>query len=140
MALNPTNACSCAQVCVEDFWRQGDGNMCDPLFDWLSLVMRAQREWMAPGDVPPARGFTLTFGPRAYYFGGSIELIRSMHLVGSGGVGGYAGTRFGFPPGVPGIICRAAWSIVERVALYGPGLPGAGVPAPLATTTALAEA
>src|SRR6266536_5581664 len=107
---------------IEHIYRESDGN------DWLPAITRAQHEWHAtPPVAKNYRGFTLLFGPREYSFFGSIELIRGMSLVGSGGAGRFAGTILTFPPGVHGIICHRTttapaatpglgdWSIVERV-------------------------
>ena len=72
-------------------------------------------------------GFTLQFGPREYKFSGSIELIRGMSLVGSGGAGWYGGTTLIFPPGVHGIVCYfvdSAPSATPGSAQTSPGLPG----------------
>ncbi len=119
---------------IEDFYRNSDKE------DWSFAMSWAQEQWRAgdPVYIPneadnvgdlPYRGFTIQFQPRTYYFSKSIQLVRGMSLVGSGGAGFHAGTIFVFEPGTVGLICerpgtvatndfqRGEWSIIERVRL-----------------------
>lgn len=112
---------------IEDFYRDGDGE------DWLPAITRAMKEWRPnPQNLEDYRGFTLQFGSREYIFSGSIELIRGMSIIGSGGAD--AASVFKFPAGVHGIICHrktttppgfggglADQSIVDRVKIVGGG-------------------
>jgi hypothetical protein len=71
-----------------------------PIKDWSSAIKQAQSQIVA--NVSTA--FSLYFGPSEYYFSDSIELIRPMSLIGSGGSGYVPGTKLKFPPGKHGII------------------------------------
>ena len=56
-------------------------------------------------EANPQKGFTLHFEPREYHFSKPIELVRCMHLLGSGGYS--SGTVFTFPKDSPGIIVHS---------------------------------
>jgi hypothetical protein len=113
---------------IEGFYRAGDGD------DWLPAIMRAQNNWNASSNIGDRyKGFTLLFGPREYKFSNSIQIIRGISLIGSGGAGWYAGTVLRFSTNVHGIICNREetspanspglgdWSILERCRIEGSG-------------------
>jgi hypothetical protein len=117
-------------VAIEDFYRDSDGN------DWLPAIMRAQDSWQA---VPNKfRGFTLNFGARTYSFSDTIQIVRIMTLMGSGGSRDGQGTIFEFPDGKIGIICRrfesavpahpgeGDSSVIEKIRLFAKGKTIAG--------------
>jgi len=75
----------------------------DPPNDWLPAITRAQQLFLTPTDNATTPGFTLEFGPTEYSFSDTIQLVRSMHLVGAAGK--IYSTLFKFPPSAGGIVC-----------------------------------
>jgi hypothetical protein len=114
---------------IDGFYRIEDGD------DWWPAVMRAQAHWKGTTDPTQVfykyKGFSLQFGPREYKFSDSIQLIRGMSLIGSGGSKEFAGTILSFPVGKHGIICtdlqtapsdmlgQGSRSIIERFRIQG---------------------
>jgi len=112
------------------------GNGTVQMQDWFPALRRAQSQWIS---VDPKgeefntsmRGFSIYLGPREYYFSDSIQLIRGMSLIGSGGTDELEGTVLIFPPGKHGIVCNdsttspsntlgtASGSLVERLRIWG---------------------
>ncbi len=119
---------------IEQFLFDGDP-VVNGKQDWRPALMRAQTQWL--GTIDPNqlyyryKGFSLRFGPREYYFSDSIQLIRGMSLIGSGGAGSLAGSVLRFDVGHHVIICndlqtapsdtlgRATASIIERLRIEG---------------------
>lgn len=96
------------QVFIEDFYRYTDGN------DWLPAFYRAQTS--LAGSTPSANygGFSLHFRARPYYFSNTLNVLRPLSLIGSGGVAN-PGTTLMFPKGRKGVIfhCQATNLHVE---------------------------
>jgi hypothetical protein len=93
-------------VWIEQFYQPSDAD------DWSNAYRRALSYWVGytneAGFGGDARGFTLRFMAKEYNFKDSIDVVRGMHLVGSGGSNFPSGTRLLFPYGVDGIIIHSA--------------------------------
>jgi len=129
------------EVWIEQFYQPSDAD------DWSHAYRRALGYWIGytneGGFSDDARGFTLRFMAKEYTFNDSIDVIRGMHLVGSGGSGFPNGTRFLFPAGIDGIIVhhvlhlqppgKAADDIVltdHDLEIFNRGLTLATIPVP----------
>jgi hypothetical protein len=92
-------------VWIEQFYQPSDAD------DWSNAYRRALSYWVGytneAGFGGDARGFTLRFMAKEYNFKDSIDVVRGMHLVGSGGSNFPSGTRLLFPYGVDGIIIHS---------------------------------
>jgi hypothetical protein len=89
---------------IEEFYHPEDGD------DFYPAMWRAQQVLELPPDsIHPQGeiGWTILFGPRIYRFSRPIEIVRCMHLQGSGG-SDVSGTRFQFFNDTPGIIIHLA--------------------------------
>jgi hypothetical protein len=89
---------------IEEFHRLEDGD------DFYPAMWRAQQVGQLPSDSidPQGRiGWTILFRPKVYRFSRPIELVRCMHLQGSGGSDA-PGTRFVFVNDTPGLIVHRA--------------------------------
>lgn len=80
---------------VEDFGAVGDG-----VTDDSAAIMRAIN---AQPDLE-GTGVTVYFGPRTYQCASTLNLKRTVHMIGTQGLEGDGGTRLRFPQGVDGII------------------------------------
>jgi hypothetical protein len=85
------------QVYIEDFYRDTDGN------DWLPAFYRAQTMFATSTPSATYGGFSLYFRARSYYFSNTLNVLRPLSLIGSGGVAN-PGTTLMFPKGRKGII------------------------------------
>jgi hypothetical protein len=87
---------------IEQFYQASDAD------DWSNAYRRALSYWIGytneAGFDGDARGFTLSFMAKEYQFKDSIDVVRGMHLVGSGDSGFPNRTRLLFPYGIDGII------------------------------------
>lgn len=85
---------------IELFHRATDGE------DYYPAICRAQQlQFLLKDEAIPrfSSGWTLLFKAKEYHFSRPIELVRCMHLVGSGG-GDQPGTRFIFTNDTPGLV------------------------------------
>lgn len=98
---------------IEYFYRNGNASsvgsemMSDGVTkDYYYALCRVQESSeIEDYDVSPEKGFTLHFEPKEYHFSKPIELVRCMHLLGSGG--NSSGTVFTFLQDSPGIIVHS---------------------------------
>jgi hypothetical protein len=89
---------------IEEFYRPEDGD------DFYPAMWRSQQVGqLSPNSIDPQGeiGWTILFGPKVYRFSRPIELVRCMHLQGSGG-SDVPGTRFVFVNETPGIVIHRA--------------------------------
>lgn len=93
-------------VDIEQYRLLEDGN------DYFPAIMRSQKYFPNPirpdgtGDIPANNLATLKFVFKAqeYQFSQTIEILRKVHLCGSGGSSSRGGTLFTFPLGKGGLI------------------------------------
>jgi hypothetical protein len=98
---------------IEEFYRPEDGD------DFYPAMWRSQQVGqLSPNSIDPQGeiGWTILFGPKEYRFSRPIELVRCMHLQGSGG-SDVPGTRFKFVNDTPGLVIHLAGSISPTVNL-----------------------
>ena len=91
---------------IEEFYRPEDGD------DFYPAMWRSQQVYqLPPNSIDPQGeiGWTILFGPKVYRFSRPIELVRCMHLQGSGG-SDVPGTRFVFVNQTPGLVIHLAAS------------------------------
>ena len=84
--------------------------------DYYPAICRAQEATEVadrPRDPSVRKGFRLDFAAQEYFFSKPIELVRCMHLRGSGG--DPSGTIFTFPKDSPGIIVHSTASHGNRL-------------------------
>jgi hypothetical protein len=91
---------------IEDFYFTTDPDYAPGLPDYYPAICRAQSKAYAGNTKYPYLGFTLFFEAKEYHFSKPIELIRNMHLMGSGASLDNP-TMFTFPENSPGIIVHS---------------------------------
>jgi hypothetical protein len=91
---------------IEDFFFTTDPDYAPGIPDYYPAICRAQSKAYAGNTKYPYLGFTLFFEAKQYHFSKPIELIRNMHLMGSGGSLDNP-TIFTFPENSPGIIVHS---------------------------------
>jgi hypothetical protein len=91
---------------IEDFYFTADPDYAPGILDYYPAICRAQSKAYARNTKYPYLGFTIFFEAKQYHFSKPIELIRNMHLMGSGGSLDNP-TIFTFPEKSPGIIVHS---------------------------------
>jgi hypothetical protein len=91
---------------IEDFYFTTDPDYALGIPDYYPAICRAQSKASAGNTKYPYLGFTLFFEAKQYHFSKPIELIRNMHLMGSGGSLDNP-TIFTFPENSHGIIVHS---------------------------------
>jgi hypothetical protein len=91
---------------IEDFYLTTDPDYAPEIPDYYPAICRAQSKAFAGNTKYPYLGFTLFFEAKQYHFSKPIELIRNMHLMGSGASLDNS-TMFTFPENSPGIIVHS---------------------------------
>ena len=91
---------------IEDFYQVTDPDYAPGIPDYYPAICRAQSQSNAENTKYPYLGFSLVFQAKQYYFSKPIELIRNMHLMGSGASADNP-TMFILPENSPGIIVHS---------------------------------
>ncbi len=91
---------------IEEFYLDTDPDYALRIPDYYPAICRAQSKAYATNTKYPYLGFTLFFEAKQYHFSKPIELIRNMHLMGSGGSADNS-TTFTFREKSPGIIVHS---------------------------------
>jgi hypothetical protein len=106
------------EILLETYYKKQDGNDWSPAFDRAVKAFKP-----TTSGTSNARGFTLRFEPKEYFFSKSMHLTIPLHLLGSGTIP-HSGTVLKFPKGEKGIIVHH--QNTDMYETYGKGAPKTG--------------